>query len=457
MTVPELKAKLEQFSHIVSQFSVENPVSRELKNFQREINEHFRYASFKDEEEKAALRLEFDNAISAFRQKQEEINVDNEKFAAETLAQVEKIREVLGEETAGKVFSKEDFIDIKKSINETIARFRQNRFPSKESKDLAWEKFSACRDRLKKEEDNYYLKLREEKEKQYSKSAELSEKIIPAIETCHPEVNEQNMADRLAAFLSFASAENYKAPGFDFLNGEEKKENTADKKLKNPLLLKSESLRALRKFINENREIISKEDKNKIHFVVEEVQADLDKAWTVYKDELQKKRDAWEEKKKENDGKRKEWEQKQQEFLTRLEDRLSNQTSFKAKIESIYQKQVAFQEKLEKRLVDQLAFIGKLNIQLDGLDEKYESARTDQFRETVTEWINEKKSKIADVEDDIADLEDKLKDVKTRTEELSDKMREVETSKKEITAKIEEVKKKLSKVKSEVKPAVETK
>ena len=107
---------------------------------------------------------------------------------------------------------------------------------------------------------------------------------------------------------------------------------------------------------------------------------------------------------------------------------------------------------MEKRLIDQLAFIGKLNVQLEGLEEKYESARTEQFQETVTEWINEKKSKIADVEDDVADIEDKLKDVKTRTEELSDKIRDVEASKKEIAGKIDEVKKKLSKVKPADKP-----
>lgn len=444
MTVQELQEKLEQFSLMIDQFSVENFGFREIKSLQREINEHFKYVSFPDDEEKAQLKSGFEKKIAYFKEKQGQVNEANIVFTTETEAQLEKLKVRLGEPGLEKNFTKEEISDIKKAANETMARFRQNRFPSKETKDLAWEKFNALRDQLKKTEDNYYNSLRELKEKQNEVSTALAEKIIPAIETCHPEASDQNMADRLAAFLSFAAEANYKAPGFEFLSANGKEEN---KQVKNPLLSKSESLRALRKFINENRDLISKEDKNKIQFVVEEVQTDLDKSWAGYKEELQKKRDAWEEKRKENDEKRKEWEEKQKEFLKKLEDRLANQTSFKAKLEAIYHKQIGFQEKMEKRLIDQLAFIGKLNVHLDELDEKYESARTEQFRETVTEWINEKKAKIADVEDDVADIEDKLKDVKTRTEELSDKIRDIEVSKKEISSKIDEVKKKLGRVK----------
>lgn len=444
MTVQELQAKLDQFSLMTDQFSVENSTTREIKLLQREINEHFKYINISDPEEKAQLKHGFEKKIAFFKEKQVHVNEANEVFTAETEEQIGKLKEKLGEPGSDKVITKEDFIDIKKAINETMARFRQNRFPSKEKKEEAWAIFSVIREQLKKQEDNFYDKQRESKEKQNEASAALAEKIIPAIETCHPEVNDQNMADRIATFLGFATEANYKAPGFEFLSA---KSNEEEKKHKSPLLSKSESLRAFRKFLNENREIISREDRSKIQFVVEEVQTDLDKAWTLHKEELQKKREEWEVKRKENDEKRVEWEKKQKEFFEKLEARHANQAQFKTKLEAIYHKQIGFQEKLEKRLIDQLAFIGKLNVQLEGLDEKYESARTDQFAETVAEWINEKKAKIADVEDDVADLEDKLKDVKTRTEELSDKIRDIEVSKKEISNKIDEVKKKLGRVK----------
>lgn len=450
MTVPELKAKLDQYQHILSQFTAENPVNRELKQLQREIYEHFKYTGFADDAEKEQLQQDFAAKQLAFKERQDQINAENESFAETTNAEIEKLGKILEEELVEKGTNKDFFTGTRKLVNDILAKFRMNRFPSRESKDKSWETFNTYRDRLKKAEDAYYENIRAEKEKQSERSAELAEKIIPAIETCHPEVQEENMNDRVSKFKDYTTSLELKISAFDVIseNG-----NGTEKKSKNPLLLKSETLRALRKFINENRDLISKEDKNKIHFVVEEVQADLDKAWTVYKEELQKKREEWEVKKKENDGKRKEWEQKQKEFLGKLEDRYANQASFKEKLEAIYHKQIGFQEKLEKRLIDQLAFIGKLNVQLDGLDEKYESARTDQFRETVTEWINEKKSKIADVEDDVADLEDKLKDVKRRTDELSDKIREVETSKEEIRSKIEEVKKKLGRITTADKPA----
>ena len=99
-------------------------------------------------------------------------------------------------------------------------------------------------------------------------------------------------------------------------------------------------------------------------------------------------------------------------------------------------------------MIDQLAFVGKLNLQLEGLDEKFENARTDQFRETVGEWMEEKKAKIADIEDDVADMEDKLKDVKENTDELSGKIRDIESSILEIKNKIGEVQKKLPRTKT---------
>ncbi len=444
MTIAELNEKLELFSTLVNEYSAENNSTRETKVLQRELNEHFKYTTFKNEEEKTAVKSRFNELVNNWKEKHQQVNTENEKFAEEMETEVEKINQLIGEESSEKSFTKEDFAGIKKLVNELMGRFRQNRFPSRERKDAAWERFNNYRDRLKKAEDLYYEKQREEKQKQTAVSGELSEKIIPAIETCHPDVPSENMSDRISKFLSFVNSPEFKVTGFEFLSKKEN-ENGEDKK-NNPLLSKSETLRALRKFINENRESISRDDRNKIQFVVEEVQTDLDKAWTLHKDELQKKREAWEEKKKENDEKRKEWEVKQREFLTKLEDRLTNQTSFKAKLETVYQKQISFQERLEKRMTDQLAFLEKMNIQADGLEDKYNSARTDQFRETVQEWIEEKKAKIADVEDDIADMEDKLKDVKTKTEDLSDKIRDLEVSKADIAKKIEEVKKNLSRV-----------
>src|SRR5687767_11123645 len=178
MTVPELKAKLDQYQHILNQFTVENPVNRELKQLQREIHEHFKYTGFTDDAEKDQLLQEFEKHQAAFKERQDQVNAENETFAATVEAEIENLGKMLEIELTA-VSSKDFFTGTRKLANDIFSKFRMNRFPSRESKDKAWETFNAYRDRLKKAEDAYYENLRAEKEKQTERSAELAEKIIP--------------------------------------------------------------------------------------------------------------------------------------------------------------------------------------------------------------------------------------------------------------------------------------
>lgn len=116
------------------------------------------------------------------------------------------------------------------------------------------------------------------------------------------------------------------------------------------------------------------------------------------------------------------------EYLSTLEARLEKQINYKEKFDTIYIKQTDFLEKLEDRLERQQDFLEKLNDQLDDLEEKYANAWDTNFKDKISQWIEEKKSKIVEVEDGIHSLQDKIEDVKENVFELPDRIKSIDTS-----------------------------
>jgi predicted S18 family serine protease len=393
----------------------------------------------------------FQNLIDTLRNKQNHVNRENQKFADEADRLIDKLKESIGGGLFSKQLEKEDFSELKGLASEIFDLIKKNRFPSKEQRIAAWDKFNNLRDRLRKEEDEYYSKIREKITKRIDHSQELTNKIINTIDACHPNSSLDDLFELLGKLVLYLTGIGFLIDAVEWLLG------IKEEKPKNPLKVKSDALRDVRKFINENKEDITREDKQKIYARLDIVQADLNNAWDEYKKELQRKREEWEERKKLREQKQVEWERRQKEyqqkkinweknqreFLEKLADRLEKQNSFKEKLENIYEKQKEFLDKLEKRLDNQQDFLRKLNDQLDDLEDKYSSAWSNNFRDRVSDWIDDKKSKISEVEDDIAGIENKIRDVKNNIDELPNKIRGVEKSIDEIENKIYEVRAKL--------------
>ncbi|HEY9704962.1 MAG TPA: TIR domain-containing protein, partial [Allocoleopsis sp.] len=116
------------------------------------------------------------------------------------------------------------------------------------------------------------------------------------------------------------------------------------------------------------------------------------------------------------------------EYLSKLKARLEKQIQYKEKFETIYDNQTYFLEKLEYRLEGQQDFLEKLNTQLDDLEDKYASAWDSNLKDKISQWIEEKKIKITEVEEDIHNLQDKIEDVKENVYELPDRIKSIETS-----------------------------
>jgi hypothetical protein len=438
MTITELK---ETIGKIEEQFKNADALdSRAVSNMRKELFENFKLTSFANSQERQEHWTQLQLLLDALKDKQVLLDKESEKFATEAEAQIDKVKEALGDEANAAALNKEAIEVLKKQVSETAEFIRQSNWPNRERRTAAWDRFKEYREILRAKEDIFYNQLREERTKLTEQSSSLTQAILYAVRACHPDAAAEKLSDisgTLAALsnaaLSNASQEEAAGDNTD----------DAESKTQNPLRIKSEGLRDLRKFVIENRDTITREDKQRIFAAIDEVQEELDKAWTIHKEELQQKREAWEERQKERELKHIEWKQKQHEFLAKLEERLSKQYAFKEKLAVVYEKQNAFWERLEKRIVNQQDYIQQINIQLNDLEDKYAVTSDSKYREKLSEWIKGKYSKIEEVETDIKDMEEKIADAKKNIEDLPGRMSEVDKSIEEIQQKITEVKQNL--------------
>jgi hypothetical protein len=438
MTITELQDTIEKIQVQLNAGNIASLDSRALSTMRKELFENFKLTSFSNSQERQEKWTSLQLLLDSLKEKQAVLDKESEKFAEEAEAKIAAVKDLIGDETNAKVFTKEDIEALKKQVSETGEFIRQSNWPNKERRTAAWEMFKEYREVVRLKEDVFYNQLREERTKLTEQSSSLTQAVLYAIRACHPDASAEKLSD-IPVMIAALS-------GTQSINTDEQLQNNTTKeesKSQNPLKIKSEGLRDLRKFVIENRDGITREDKQRIFAAIDEIQEELDKAWAVHKEELQQKKEEWEERQKLREQKHEEWKLKQNDFLAKLEDRLAKQYAFKEKLAVIYEKQNAFWERLEKRIINQQDYIQQINAQLNDLEDKYAMTSDSKYREKLSEWIKGKYTKIEEVETDIKDMEEKISDAKKNIEELPGRISEVEKSIEEIQQKIIEVKQNL--------------
>ena len=438
MTITELKETIEKIQVQLKDNAADTLDSRAVSAMRKELFEHFKLTGFANSQERQENWNQLQLLLDALKEKQAVLDKESEIFAAEAEAQIDKIKAALGDEAAPTLVSKEEIEALKKQVSETAEFIRQSNWPNRERRTAAWDRFKTYRETLKAQEDAFYNQLREERTRLTEQSSSLTQAVLYDVRACHPAAATEKLSDITATIAALSNAGANSAEG-----SLQHTISTEETKSQNPLRTKSEGLRDLRKFVIENRDGITREDKQKIFAAIDEVQEELDKAWAVYKEELDQKKAAWEERQKEREQKHAEWKQKQNEFLAKLEDRLAKQYAFKEKLAVVYEKQNAFWERLEKRITSQQDYIQQIHVQLNELEDKYAVTTDSKYREKLSEWIKGKYSKIEEVETDIRDMEAKITDAKKNIEDLPGRLADVDKSIEEIQQKITEVKQNL--------------
>jgi len=437
MTALELQQKIEKFEESINGLNNASFNSKTLWHVKNEINEHFRATTFADADEKKTLWDRFESLSLSLYEKQDAATIEHENFAVEAEEIIKEIEAIIGEGFYINNPEKEAIIKLKGLIEKAFEYFKQSRWPSKERRTKAWDTFNGLREKLRKEEDEFYSTLRVKKAEQTERSHGLSSIIIETIEASHPDVAATILFQLLQQLTEHLISIGFVPEAVDWILTNKEAEP------RNPLKMKSESLREVRRLLNENRDDITRDDRQRIYSKLEIVSTELNKAWDLYREEQQKKQEEWEEKKKLGELKRADWIVKQTEFLKVLEEKQEKRTADKANLERILTGKKDFLSRQQTRLQNQVEFLQKMDEDLADMKDKINTAWTETFKERMTEKIAFKEAKIAEVKLDIEDVKGKCSVVEKDIIDITEKIGSIEKSLEDLKLKIEEVKKNL--------------
>ena len=435
MTAAELKHKIEKFDELMNAFGHDNPNSKTLWQMKSEIIEHFRATTFLDDEEKQTTLSMFETIVLKLKEKQDLITHENEEFAIHAEQLIKELEVLVGEGFYVKNPDKEAIAELKGKIDKAFESFKQSRWPSKDRRTTAWDTFNHIREKLKVEEDTFYTTLREKKNERIHQSHQLSLVIIETIESCHPDASTATLYESLKQLTAYLISAGFEPASVEWIMANKEAEP------KTPLKMKSEGLREVRRLLSENQDEITREDKNKIFATLETISTELNKAWEIHRAEMQKKQEEWEERKKQNEFKRAEWMVKQTDFLKVLTEKLEKRTVDQKNLERILSNKNEFLGRQQTRLQNQREFLKKITEDLQDMQEKMNTAWTENFKERMAEKVGFKETKIAEVNKDIEEVNSKVKEVEKDISEITEKVASVVKSNEELKQKIEEVKK----------------
>lgn len=235
--------------------------------------------------------------------------------------------------------------------------FKHVRYPTKEEKNAAWEKFQGIVESVKDAQADE----RKQWEQKAETSAQLRNRILRQGEYGRPpNAFESALTDMIMGPIT-ALAELY----VDVITLGQLRSEIDEKK--EQLKHYSYELSKAWNLFNDNKNDMLGKDKHEVFQTLREIQEQLDAAW----DEWKKLKGHYHE---------------------------AQQSSFKERVHASI-------EKLESRLENLYGILSKRESHLSELEEKRDTAWNDDFRDRVEGWIDEEESRIRDIRDQIHQVE----------------------------------------------------
>jgi hypothetical protein len=422
MTKNELGRKLDAFEAALAEYGVSRFTAKDIWELRAVIVEDFRAVEFADPGERKDAWQRLQDGMDMLKQKGALMQVENEAFATEAEELIEVLQRRMDDAAPEKEWDKEELAGLRAEANNIFDFMRQNRWPSRERRTEVWDRFSACRDRVKKLEDERYEKVRAGIRERQERSALINAPFKAMLEACRPQSAVEAVLPAFAELQTAFDKLSQPLAGFGFLE----KAFESDSALKAPLKLKSDTLRELRRLFTEQRALFSKEDGQETYTLLTAVQKDMDAAWQAYKGERQKKQD--------------EWVEKQKAFVTMLEEKLQKRRADGANLEKVIAAKRDFAPRLEGRLASQQDYLNKLYDDLDELQAKHDSARSFDIRERMESAIESKRARIAEIESDLGSLKQRIETNEKDIAEIAFKVEKIREGVAEMEQKVEEVK-----------------
>lgn len=237
------------------------------------------------------------------------------------------------------------------------SNFKQVRYPTREEKNAAWERFQGIVESVKETQ----AAERKEWEHKADSSAQLRNQILRQGEYGRPpNAFESAIADMIIGPIA-ALAELY----VDVITLGQLKGEIDEKH--EELKHYSNELKKAWNLFNDNKDDMLGKDKHEVFQTLREIQEQLDAAW----DEWKKLKGHYHEK---------------------------QQSSFRERVHASI-------DKLESRLDNLYSILSKRESHLSELEGKRDTAWNDDFRDRVEGWIDEEESRISDVRDQIRQVE----------------------------------------------------
>lgn len=254
-------------------------------------------------------------------------------------------------------FGKPDWKAIWNQIRITGQSFKGSKFPSKEERESAWNKFQHLVNKVKvKQAEN-----QKDYERKNDESARLREMILSQARSACP--YDSGLAD---VILTIATG------GTNLLLNAIMGPFDEEKQM---LKSCSEQLQKGWALLRDNKERMLGKDKEIAFEALNETKELLDRKWAAYKAERQR---AWDEYQRERASKRHDWEQRIESNIRSLEER---------------------REKLNNVLAHK-------ERHLDELYDNLRKAWSDDYQSRVSGWISEEESSIADIKEKLSNIED---------------------------------------------------
>ena len=253
--------------------------------------------------------------------------------------------------------------------------FKETRYPQKEDKNDAYQKFQNLVARIKE----YQNREREQFQEKIRQSESYKNIILSYVSKGTPPSWLEGIVDALV----LAPIENIVEAALSWLPGEYDQEKEA-------LQYCSSMLKEAGHLLSQYKEKMLGRDKKECFEAIQRAQESLDSAWKAYKAARQKAFDSW---KASKEAKHRQWEEKQRAFKEKLQESISYNES---KLERLYD---VLQHKESN---------------LDNLHDKINSARSDEFRDVVQGWIDREHDSIREISNKIEQVKDKLYDMRSK-------------------------------------------
>jgi len=428
MAITDVQEKIDQFAALLEKYKASSNERNDLMNLRKALLQDLKEANFENDVQKEEVWDRFRELAAIFRDKIEQTNIELEAFAEEANRRISGLKSEIEKRVINGTPAKDDYVALRQETDAVFEFIKQNNWPTREARTAAWDLFNQIREQLRNRENEFYEKLREERERKAAQSTALATILLDAIAACKIEEPADKTVEAWETLLTKAKEQQFIVGEFEARSKEEA--------LKVPLKTQTELLRDIRKIANDNRDLFVWEDRQKVYNAFDELKGALDIAWENHKQELQKKRDEREQKKAE-------WERKQRDFLTMMEGKLEKQIAWKENLEKFGTGQQEFVVKLEARLSNQQEYLLKLYDDIEELQTQYHSAWSAGFKERMQERIAQKKEKIISVEKDIEASKQRLLEVEDNIKAFPTRLADAERSIEEIQSKIVEVRQKL--------------